>query len=409
MTGRPWAPDSGDSRPLWRSGRLWLGVLLSAVCLVLAVQGIDLAEVAAALRGTSLAWLILSFLLVLVSNLAKGARWRVLLDLDTSGRPRNGADICSNDANGLQAPASSAGQEIPDSPSLPSGGASQMAPEAAPRFQVGILRLTTILLAGTSLNLALPAPRSGDLARAYLGGEAGGVSKSLVLGTIAAEKLLDIAMLAICFLALLPFVAFPEELAARQTPIVGVAVILLLATILAIWQRQRLLVVAQWVLKRLPGRWGQPLLGSTERAMQGLEALRSPRSVVLLMAWSTAIWFLSAAVIYAAFLAQGLPPSWVQAFFVLVVLQAGVAVPSSPGKIGVFQVLCRWALGVFGVPPAAGLAYGILFYVVAVISQMILGALALLWESWRLRRSPKKSENLRSILAQSDESLQNPV
>ncbi len=104
------------------------------------------------------------------------------------------------------------------------------------------------------------------------------------------------------------------------------------------------------------------------------------------------IGFLSVSTAYLVFLALDMPPSWVQGLLLWVVLQAGAAVPSTPGKIGVFQVLCRWTLGLFGVSAALGLAYGILLYLVAPLLLMILGALALAVEGWRIGRLPAELE-----------------
>ena len=98
------------------------------------------------------------------------------------------------------------------------------------------------------------------------------------------------------------------------------------------------------------------------------------------------IWFLSVYTNYLVFLALGMRPSWVQSLFLLVVLQAGVAVPSTPGKVGVFQVLCRWSLGLFGISATLGTTYGILLYLAAPVLLMVVGALALGKESWHLRR-----------------------
>jgi uncharacterized protein (TIRG00374 family) len=343
------AEDSNREEMAQRSrlsmrGRTWLGVLFGMACLALALYDIDLDQVAASLRATSLAWVAVAVLLVFVTVVFKALRWRYLLRADNTP--------------------------------------SQTARE------LSIRRLTSIWLSGVTLNLALPAPRSGDLARAYLAGEAGHSSKSLVLGTVAAEKLLDMVMLALCLLVLVPFVAMPVELAARRVPIVGSTVALIAAVLVVLWQRYRLLAWFQWGLDRVPFRWSLPLRGSAERAVQGLDALRRPRLLVAVAILSVLIWFLATAVNYVVFLALDLPPSWAQSLFVLVVLQAGVILPSTPGKVGVFQVLCRWALGVFGYPPAIGLAYGIVLYLVAPVSQMIVGALALFWESWQLRQAP---------------------
>ena len=161
--------------------------------------------------------------------------------------------------------------------------------------------------------------------------------------------------------------------------------LVVLFVFIMLWQRQRLLAFAEWLLGKLPERWGRPLLGSAERAVQGLDALRSPRLLFWLTGSTAVIWILSAYTNYLVFLALGMQPSWVESFFLLVVLQAGVAVPSTPGKIGVFQVLCRWSLGLFGVPPAQGVAYGILLYLAAPVLLMVVGALALGIESWHLR------------------------
>lgn len=353
----------GSRRRLRLGSRTVLGLLFSLACLVLALYDIDLQEAMATLRNTDRAWLAASLGLVALMVVAKGLRWRLILQ---------------------PAAVTAAGQPV----------------------RLGLGRLTAIWIAGASLNLALPAPRSGDLARAYLGGEASGLSKSLVLGTVATEKLFDMVMLAACFLGLLTVVVLPVELAQRQAPVLGAALLVLVLAAVVVWQRPRLLQAARWLLRNLPARWRVPFMGMTERAIQGLEALRQPWLVAFLVVWSAVIWFLMAATNNAVLIALGQPGSWAQSVFVLVVLTAGVAIPSSPGKVGVFQVLCRWSLGVFGVSASVGLAYGILLYLVAVVSQMLAGALALLLESWRLRRTPVA---LGSLVLQGEETLQDPA
>jgi hypothetical protein len=339
-----------------------LGLLFALVCLGLSFYGIDLAEVAATLRNTSLGWLGLALTMVAAATLAKGLRWRILLYHDAS--------------------------------------AAQGDPGIQP---LSVWRLTNIWLAGASLNLALPIPRSGDLARAYLAGEAGQLSKARVLGTVAAEKLLDMVMLAVCFLLLLSVVALPAELAARQTSVIGMAAVLVAVVALVLWQRDRLMAGARWFLARLPGSWGPRLIGALTRAMAGLEALRSPRAVVLLAFWSVVVWLLSTAINNAVFLAMGWPSSWVASLFVLVVLQAGIILPSTPGKVGVFQVLCRWSLVFLGYPAAVGVAYGVLLYLVAPVTYMAAGALALLWESWQARTGRASAPGGLTVFLEGDE------
>jgi len=55
------------------------------------------------------------------------------------------------------------------------------------------------------------------------------------------------------------------------------------------------------------------------------------------------------------------------ALLVLIVLQAGISIPSVPGRIGIFQYLCILTLALFGVGQADGLAYGVLLQAVILI------------------------------------------
>jgi hypothetical protein len=330
-------------RRLLLNRQLWLGLFFSAGCLVLAMVGIDIGEMATALRSANPAWLAAAVLSVLLTNWAKSWRWWLLLYTTPRSADRTAT-------------------------------------------RIGLGRLTTIWTAGAGANLASPVPRSGDVLRVYFAGGAGGISKSLVLGTIAAEKLLDTVLLAVCFLGLLLFVAVPQELEQRQAATLGVALALTLLVAALLWQRERLLALARTLLARVPR--GAQAADSLAKALQGLEALRRPGRLLALSALTVAIGFLSVATAYLVFLALDMPPSWAQSLLLWVVLQVGVVIPSTPGKIGVFQVLCRWTLGLFGVAAAVGLAYGILLYLVAPLLLMILGALALAVEGWRAGRLP---------------------
>ena len=97
---------------------------------------------------------------------------------------------------------------------------------------------------------------------------------------------------------------------------------------------------------------------------------------------------------YTVFLALGLPLSFAAAMFLAVVLQIGGAVPSVPGKLGVFHYLCTLALGVFGLEKGAALGYAVLLYFVVFGPPSVLGALLLWWES--VRRREVRPATLRS-------------
>ncbi|MCX7840049.1 MAG: lysylphosphatidylglycerol synthase domain-containing protein, partial [Anaerolineae bacterium] len=95
----------------------------------------------------------------------------------------------------------------------------------------------------------------------------------------------------------------------------------------------------------------------------------------VLQATSILIWHLGGVVNYLVFLAMDLHAPLISAFLLLAVLQIGGLVPSAPGKLGVFQILCIWTLALFAVDKSAGLTYGILLYLIAYGTPIVVGIL----------------------------------
>jgi hypothetical protein len=93
--------------------------------------------------------------------------------------------------------------------------------------------------------------------------------------------------------------------------------------------------------------------------------------------WGTAIW-----TNVLTFRALDLRLPWTAAGLLLAVLQAGISVPSVPGRIGVFQYLCILTLGLFGVSEAAGLSYGILLQAIVFLPTTLLSVAGLWLFGW---------------------------
>ena len=126
-------------------------------------------------------------------------------------------------------------------------------------------------------------------------------------------------------------------------------------------------------------------------ALDGLAALGSRRAALAVWGWTVVFWLVAWATNLWLLLAFGLPASPVMALLLLVMLQGGIAVPSTPGKVGVFQLLCMVALAVFAVPEPVGLAYGLVLHVLVVGGISVWAALALWRRSWNWRRLAEAS------------------
>lgn len=310
--------------------RLVLGTGLSLLFLWLAFRDVPLSQVAAAFSHANYRFVALAVALVLVSPLARAARWKLLYHPDQKG--------------------------------------------------LGCLRLAEVLLIGQMLNIVVPA-RLGEVARIYFVGKIESRSRARTLGTIAVEKWLDILVLLLLVLFIPVFVSLPPWFRDSRVSLAVFASAFLGVALTLSYGKDRLVTLVESVSRFLPEGWRARIHRATALALGSLDVLRSPWVGLRLQGWSLLIWTLSISVNYVLFLALRLSLPFAAALFLVVVLQVGVAVPSVPGKLGVFHYLCALALAVFGLEKGAALGYAVLLYFVVFGPPSLLGALFLWWES----------------------------
>ncbi len=201
-------------------------------------------------------------------------------------------------------------------------------------------QMVRAIVTGQTINFAVPF-RTGDVARAVMiPGR-----KLHAAGTIGLEKFLDALVFAgIC--AALPFYwAVPDWLQKpRYSILVLAAVGLVLAAGLAIPARTRR--YAAQTGKKLP----------------------------LIVFLTVILWISGAVVNWLIFHSLGIQAGWLAAIVLLVILQAGVAVPSTPGKVGVFQYLAVLGLGLFGVAKSPALVCGLVLHLIVFLPAALLAA-----------------------------------
>ena len=86
-------------------------------------------------------------------------------------------------------------------------------------------------------------------------------------------------------------------------------------------------------------------------------------------------------------------PPWTS-LLLLVVLQVGTEVPSSPGGIGVFQYLIILTLSFFAVDKNVALGYSVLLYLAIYVPIAIIGVYCL----WREKVTWKKLDDVAAML-----------
>ncbi len=232
-----------------------------------------------------------------------------------------------------------------------------------------------ITLISQMLNIVVPW-RVGEIARIYLVGEIEKRSKTQTLATLAVEKFFDTLMLLVLLLIIPLFMALPDWLEGPREGIIVTTVVLFVIAF-------GLLLSEDWLFRlvaKLPIPWGKQLINDNLRiALGSLDVLKRWDLHLGLQLLSIVIWLLGVVINYLVLLALNLQLPLISAFLLLAVLQFGSLVPSSPGKLGVFQYLCILTLSLFSVDKSAGLTYGILLYLVAFGTPIVSGIFSVWW------------------------------
>jgi uncharacterized membrane protein YbhN (UPF0104 family) len=225
----------------------------------------------------------------------------------------------------------------------------------------GFWRLVHAVVAGQTLNFALPF-RSGDVARVLMVGG----PKLPTAGTVAFEKVLDAAFFATLCISLPLVWAVPGWLEGPRISVTVMAAIYLAAVLFIAFVTPH--------IPRLPKIVHIPRLGQVPRLAA---------TTLFLGASGIAVNDL---VLRSLHIQAPLMASVV----LLVILQAGVAVPSTPGRLGVFQYLAVLGLSLFGVAHTEALAFGLVLHILVFVPTALIAGAFLMFT--------KKQKHLSSVI-----------
>jgi glycosyltransferase 2 family protein len=231
-----------------------------------------------------------------------------------------------------------------------------------PAARVSLPTAFSILMMGFAANNLLPA-RLGEFVRAFLLRRATGARKTFGMATVFLERVCD----GVVLIALLGIVSllWPLPVFGQQVQLVSSLVFLgSVAGILMLLLREAFTVkLLNRLMRPMPGRLSASVLRASRAFIAGLQSLKRPRSLFLVVVLSLSVWALEATsyfLMMRAFNVQ-LPPQQhvLAALLLLVTINLGIMVPSAPGYVGTFQFFAVAALTMFEVDRDASLAIGI--------------------------------------------------
>lgn len=225
---------------------------------------------------------------------------------------------------------------------------------------------------GFLANNSLPF-RMGDLARSAAISKGAQIPFSTVVGGLAVERILDLAMVALIGFAALQVAPLPGEVRTFVT-ISGI--------VLGIGFFVLIIVARSSKEKNILGKskLGRFIWSLWLKFSAGFNALENFRGVGVVIFLGMSVWACVLGSFTLKLNAFGLEGNLSNSLVLATCLGAGVALPSAPGYVGVYHAAAAFAVSSFGVDPVIAAAFGLFSWVIDIICGNIAGMLGMIFE-----------------------------
>jgi len=240
---------------------------------------------------------------------------------------------------------------------------------------------------GFMANNLLPA-RAGEVARAYVVGRQLPVRFTTALASVGVERVFDgLVMLGLMAVAI-GAPSFPAQTVVGGRSVSALTTTaallfggLLLFALVVVHRPVPWLALFGRIVRRLfPARVAERLIHWADGIVVGLAVLKSPARFAGVVLWSLVLWLVNAAAFAVCFRAFGLALPLEAALLLQGIIGFGVAVPSTPGFVGVFEAATRVTLAIYGVDPSLAVSYALTYHLTTFLPITLLG----LWSLSRL-------------------------
>ena len=296
----------------------WLpGMLVSVIIIYVLIHLINLDAFLAAIQRTNYFYIIVAFMLLAIANLTRACAWRELL-----GRKINLKDTFC------------------------------------------------IVNEGYLLNQIIP--RSGEVGRALLVNSAIDMNFFQAFSTILIERAMDLIITAVLFLATIGRAVALEWI----VPVaISVLCVVIAGFLFLLWAIKKKDKVEDWCSgMEVRSPFFKKYISSNLQALiNGAAIIREGNHFLSAILWIVVSWVLWIAITYLLLYGFiGAFPLW-WAIFIQSVLAFGIALPSAPAGLGVYEGTLVAALAVFQIDNEVALSFAIIMHVIQLITIAILG------------------------------------
>ena len=220
-------------------------------------------------------------------------------------------------------------------------------------------------------------PRSGEIARAFITSTISSQDAIEVFSSVVFERAVDVIIAAVMFLITLP-------LAVSLTWIKPIALVLVGGLILTIAAMLFIAVRSENIIRKIDLHKSEKqffekrILPIIRKLIQALSVLNKPKNILFAVIWILFAWLIwTIMLFYGIRLINPEAPFW-WSVFAEGVLALGIALPSAPAGLGVYEGAMVVALSTFGIRVDSALSLAIILHILQIIITSALGFFGLL-------------------------------
>jgi hypothetical protein len=243
--------------------------------------------------------------------------------------------------------------------------------------KISLAESIRLVMAGYAVNNVLPS-RIGEFTRAYLAGSRNGISRTAAFASIFVERIFDGLTIFLILAALLfayPFPGWVRNLA----ELAGLIFVSLFVFVLFSSFSDLPVRLIHAISERTP-KWLTLPLQLAEKFLRGTRAIESLGQLATVLFLSFVVWTIEIGVYVLVVKAFGLHIPTIAYLLMLVTVNMGMLIPSTPGGLGVFQYAVVKSLEIFSIVTTLGMAVSLVLHMAQIVPVTIIG-LVWLWRN----------------------------
>ena len=321
--------------------KLLFGMALGVILIYFSVRGIDFNETLSHLKKIHLGYVALSLFFIVLMQILRSYRWGVIL---------------------------------------------------SPLEKINQFTLFSVTCVGFLAIAAIPA-RIGELARPYLIAKKSAIKMSSALGTVIVERVLDSLAILTITITVLMLQDLPSWMIKSCIIFFLITLGMIACIVGLIWRRTAAVKIIDRILRLLPGKLAQTASSMIHHFIDGFQVIADVKMLLYLLMLSAIVWLVDVAAIYALLSAFGFDLPILAAFAIMVILIAGIAIPTAPGFIGNWHYACILGLSLFGVAKPEAFSFALVYHFLSIALVVILGIVFLPFHKFSIADMKKQMGN----------------